>query len=99
MAVAGGAAGAGAAGAAAAMANAVKASGVLVRLEAAEMQKVLARMSEPAVVVVSRTGVFTKRNQYLTSWRGLAFYCKTEEQLPLPSCAEVVSAKSIWVPS
>jgi len=98
MAAAGGAA-AGAAGAAAAIANAIKASGVLIRLEPGEMQKIFASMSDPAVVVVGRTGVFTKKNQYLTSWRGLAFYCKTEEQLPLPSCAEVVSAKNIWVPS
>jgi len=99
MAAAGGAAAAGAAGAAAAMANAVKASGVLIRLEPEEMQKVFARMSDPAVVVVGRTGVFTKKNQYLTSWRGLAFYCKTEQQLPLPPCAEVIAAKSVWVPS
>jgi len=99
MAAAGGAAAAGAAGAAAAIANAVKASGVLIRLEPEEMRKVFGRMSNPAVVVVGRTGVFTKKNQYLTSWRGLAFYCKTEDQLPLPSCAEVISAKSIWVPS
>jgi ketopantoate hydroxymethyltransferase len=98
MAAAGGAA-AGAGAAAAAIANAVKASGVLVRLEAGEMQKVLARMDRPAVVVVSHTGVFTKKNQYLTSWRGLAFYCKTTQELPLPSCAEVVAAKTIWMPS
>ena len=98
MAAAGGAA-AGAGAAAAAIANAVKASGVLIRLEAAEMQKVLARMNEPSVVVVSQTGVFTKKNQYLTSWRGLAFYCKTDGELPLPSCVEVVAAKSIWMPS
>ena len=99
MAAAGGAAAAGASGAAAAIANAIKASGVLVRLEPSEMRKVFGRMSDPAVVVVGQTGVFTKKNQYLTSWRGLAFYCKTEEQLPLPSCAEVISAKSVWVPS
>lgn len=84
---------------AAAIANAVKASGTLVRLEPAELQKILERQEAPLVVVASRRGLLGGKNRYLTSYRGFGFYAESKEPLHLPSGAEVVAAKQIWMPS
>jgi hypothetical protein len=88
---------AGAAGAAAAAANAIKASGVLVRVEPEEFVKILARAKDP-LVVVAEGGFFSPKYQYLTSYKGLAFYCKAGEPLPLPAGVELVRANSMWSP-
>jgi hypothetical protein len=90
---------AGAAGAAAAaIAQATKASGVLVRLDPAEFMRVVGRVPDP-LVVVATGGLFTKNYQYLVSYKGLAFYTKSAEPLPLPATAEVIAAKGIWMPN
>jgi len=83
--------------AAAAIAQAIKASGVLVHMEPEEFQRILYQIPEPLVVVASG-GAFKKHNKYLTSYRGLAFFTKSPGQLHLPGSAEVVAAKSIWIP-
>lgn len=87
----------GAAAAHAAIANAIKASGVVVRLEPAEWMAVLRRIDAP-LVVVGQGGVFKKHWQYLTSYRGLAFFTKSMDQLLLPGRAEVVAARKISIP-
>jgi hypothetical protein len=81
----------------AAIANAIKASGVVVRLEPAEWLTILKRTESP-LVVVGMGGVFKKHYQYLTSYRGLAFYTKSPHALGLPGRAEVISAKSMSIP-
>lgn len=92
-----GAAAGGAAAAAAAVANAIKASGAIVKLEPTEFAKILARQDAP-VIATGMTGVFTKKHQYLTNYKGLFFYCVSPDPLPLPGGAEVVVAKNIWIP-
>ena len=89
--------GAAAAAVAAAIAQAIKASGVLVRLDPAEFMKIAGRVPDP-LVVVAMGGLFTTNYQYLMGYKGLAFYTKSDEQLPLPASAEVIAAKSIWMP-
>jgi hypothetical protein len=91
------AAAAGAAGAAAALANAVKASGVIVRVTPEDFAAILRRAENP-LVVHATGGVFTTNYQYLTSYKGLAFYTKSNAPLALPFGAELMTAKSIWVP-
>jgi hypothetical protein len=88
---------AGAAAAHAALVNAVKASGVVVRLEIAEWLKILERTERP-LVVIGTGGVFKKHNQYLTSYRGLAFFATSKETVLLPPRCEIVQAKSISIP-
>ncbi len=89
---------AGGAEAAAAVAQAIKASGAIVRLEPAEFQKLLHRHDAP--LIVEALGGFRKRTrQYLTSYKGLVFYTKTKDRIVLPSRAEVVLAKKIWIPA
>jgi hypothetical protein len=93
---AGGAA-AGGAAAAAAIAQAIKASGVLIRVEPAEFLRILYRQKEP-LVVHAAGGFFRTSYQYLTSYKGLAFYSKSKEPLDLPSGCELVTAGGIWIP-
>jgi hypothetical protein len=87
----------GAAAHAAAIANAIKASGVVVRVDAGDFLAVLKRIDEP-LVVVSYGGVFKKAYKYLTSYKGLAFFTKSPSSLVLPPRVEVIPAKSISIP-
>jgi ABC-type branched-subunit amino acid transport system substrate-binding protein len=88
---------AGAAAAAAAVAQAIKASGVVVRVEPEEFLKIVRRTENP-LVVVAPGGFFSRGYQYLASYKGLAFFTKSPDPLPLPPGAEIVEAGSIWIP-
>jgi hypothetical protein len=90
--------GAGAAAAAAAVANAVKASGAIVQVEPEDLLKILSRTDHP-LVVTAEGGFFKTKYQYLTSYKGLDFYCQSEEQLVLPAGVELIPAGKIWIPS
>lgn len=89
---------AGAAAAAAAIAQAIKASGTIVRVEPQDFERLVRRMPG-ALVVHAITGLFSKTNQYLTSYKGLAFYTKSREPISLSSDCEVIEAKGFWMPS
>jgi hypothetical protein len=91
------ASGAAGAAAAAAIAQATKASGVIVRLEPNEFIQILMRQDAP-LVVAAQGGFFGTNYQYLTSYKGLAFFTKSATPLPLPKAAEVVVADKIWIP-
>jgi hypothetical protein len=82
--------GAAAAGAAAAaIAQAVKASGTIVRVEPGEFERILAR--QPGLLVVTaQGGFFSTKYQYLTSYKGLAFFSESATPLNLPGGAELV---------
>jgi hypothetical protein len=82
---------------AAAIAQAIKASGVIVRLEPNEFLKILGRQDEP-LVVQAQGGLFRSSWRYLTSYKGLAFFTRSAEQLLLPGRTLIVSARSIWIP-
>jgi hypothetical protein len=97
MGYAGGAAGGAAAAAAAAIANAIKSSGAIVSLEPEEFQKILSRSDDP-VIVHTRAGWPKKTDRYLTSYKGLFFYTKSDRPLMLPSDAEMIESKKIWIP-
>ena len=90
-------AGAGGAAAVAAIIQAIRASGVVVRVEAGEFGTVLS-MAEAPLVVAAPTGWRGRKFAYLTSYKGLAFYCISGSALPLPEHVELVAAKRIWVP-
>jgi hypothetical protein len=93
----GGAAAGAAAAAAAATAQAIRASGVVVQLETADFMGILERQNSP-LVVHAIGGFLTTTYQYLTSYKGLAFYCKSSTPLQLPKDVELVQAGSIWIP-
>lgn len=83
--------------AAIAVANATKATGTIIHIEPDAWLALVDNMSEPLVVMGSG-GVLTKHYQYLVSYKGLAFFTKSVEKLPLPPQAELVTAKKIWIP-
>jgi hypothetical protein len=83
--------------AAAAIVQAIKASGVIVRVEPGEFSKLLNRASDP-LIVLAQGGLFKKNYQYLTSYKGIAFFTKSETPMQLPAGAELVTAGRIWVP-
>ena len=91
-----GAAGA-AAAAAAAVAQAIKASGTIVKVEPKEFERILARQSG-LLVVTAQGGLFSTKHQYLTSYKGLAFFSESSIPLDMPSGHEVVVAEKIWIP-
>ena len=87
---------AGGAAAAAAIA-AIRASGVIVRVEPDDFVGLLQR--QPGALVVHATGgLFSTDYRYLTSYKGLAFWTKANYELGLPPKCEVVTAGSISIP-
>jgi hypothetical protein len=85
------------ASAAAAIAQAVKASGVIVRVEPESFSTIISK-SESPLIVMAEGGVFSKNYQYLTSYKGLAFYTKTSQQIEFPNRTELIYAQKIWIP-
>ena len=93
-----GAAAAGAAtAAAAAIAQAIKASGAIVKVAPQEFLKIVSRQEE-ALVVTAETGLFGTSHQYLSSYKGLAFFTKSPDPLNLPGDVELVVSQKIWIP-
>ena len=88
----------GASAAAAVIANAIKASGTIVRVEPDTFVGLLRRVEKP-LIIYYQGGLFKKNHQYLTSYKGFAFYTKTSSQLDLPRSVEVIIAEGIWIPS
>lgn len=85
--------------AAAAIAQAVKASGAIVRMDPNDFVQIVNRAEAP-VVVMATSKIFGRTSyKYLTSYKGLAFYTKSPNQLPLGVRAELVYAKAIWIPA
>ena len=87
----------GAAIAAAIIANAIKACGTLVRIEPAEFERIVNRVETP-LVIYAEGGLFSTTHQYLTSYKGFAFFSKSKNQIDLPKRAEVIIADKIWIP-
>jgi hypothetical protein len=85
-------------GAAAAIANAIKASGSIIRVEPQTFAEILRKVERP-LVVYAQGGIFSGKHQYLTSYKGLTFFAKSNEQIELPRGVEIVVAKKIWLPS
>ena len=57
------------------------------------------RQQAPLVVYAAVSRWFSgPSHQYLTSYKGLAFYAESPTPLTLPSGCEIVEAASIWVP-
>lgn len=88
---------AGGAAAAAAIAQATKASGVIVRVEPVDFLHIVNQNDEP-LVVHATGGFFSIKHLYLTNYRGLAFFAKSDRPLSLPALCQVVEAQKIWIP-
>jgi hypothetical protein len=84
---------------AAAIARAIRASGAIVQVEPEDFLLIVER--QQGALVVHATGGFFgiyTNYQYLSSYKGLAFFTKSSAPLRLPSGCEVVLAEKIWIP-
>jgi len=88
---------AGAAAVAAAIAQAIRASGVLVRVSPEDFQQVLRKADQP-LVIYAKGGLFSSNHQYLTSYKGFAFFTKSATEIILAPGTETIVAKKIWIP-
>jgi hypothetical protein len=79
------------------IANAIKACGTLVRVEPHEFIKIIEKEEQPLIVRTS-AGLFSQSIKYLTSYKGLAFHCKSKIELNLPAKAELINAKRFSIP-
>jgi hypothetical protein len=79
------------------VANAIKACGTIVRLESDEFLRILSFQEDP-LIVHSVGGFFRTSYKYLTSYRGLAFYCKSSVPLRLPEEADIIHARKMSIP-
>jgi hypothetical protein len=89
----------GAAGAAAiaAVIKAIKASGVVVRIDREAFISLVNR-NRDGLVVHSLGGIISTKHVYLMSYKGLAFYTRSREPISLPTTYEIVEARSVWMP-
>ncbi len=85
------------AAAAAAVANAIKASGAIVQVTPEDFIELLYRAEAP-LVVCAPPSTFSRTDKYLFNYKGLFFYTKSKTPLQLPDDAEIVKAKTIWIP-
>lgn len=81
----------------AARVNAMRAIGTVVKLDASNFQKMLRRTKRP-LVIHAEGGVFSTKYLYLTSYRGMTFFTKSNAPLALPPDAELIIAEEISVP-
>jgi 3-deoxy-D-arabino-heptulosonate 7-phosphate (DAHP) synthase len=85
------------AAAVAAMIQATKASGVIVKVDPEGFMTIVRRQDKP-LIVHARGGLLKPNYQYLTSYKGLAFFTKSSVELDMPYGVEFITAKTIWVP-
>jgi len=78
--------------------NASKAYGTIVMLSPTDFLQIVTRQQSPLVVVAKKSDLFSTHYRYLTSYRGLAFYCRSRSELSLPSDSEVIWAAKINIP-
>jgi hypothetical protein len=85
-----------AAAAASSRMNAIKAFGVIVRVRADTFNAILQKQDAPLVVISDC--LFGSSKKYLTSYKGLTFFCKTNQTIQFPSNSEKITSDSISVP-
>ena len=83
---------------AAAVAQAIRASGAIVQVAPRDFLTLLGKSERP-LVVVAPGRFFGPKYQYLTSYKGLAFYARSDEAIRLPQSVELIEAHSMWIPS
>jgi hypothetical protein len=76
----------------------IKMTGVFIRLSPEDFQNMLNR-NEGLAVVTTSTSFFGITYTYVTSYKGLVFYCKAKSQLSISSRHETIVAQTISLPA
>ncbi len=77
--------------------QATKMNGVFVKFQPEDFQNLLNR-NEGLAVVTTSTSFFGTTFTYVTSYKGLVFYCKSKHQLSIASRHETIQAQSVSLP-
>jgi hypothetical protein len=85
------------AAASAAIATAVKACGTIVRVEPDEFLRILSFQQNP-LIVRAKGGFLSNSYRYLTSYKGLAFFCRSRTELNLPGESQRIDANKMSIP-
>ncbi len=67
------------------------------RVQPEDFQKILTRQEEP-LIVRAEGGFCGFAYKYLTSYRGLAFFCKSREELRLLARSQLILAEKMSMP-
>lgn len=78
--------------------SALKMNGVFVKIEGHDFLRLI-NEQENLLIVYSKSGIFNNLYLYLTSYKGFIFYCKSKEQLPLPSKHEKIYSANVTLPN
>ena len=82
---------------AAAVMQAVRAMGVIVKVQPEDFVRIVDRVAEPLVVRAPH-GYFSKKKDYVVSYKGFAFCTTTKDDLRLPGKVELIEAGSMYLP-
>ena len=77
-------------------ARAMRAFGMLVRVNPEDFMTILSKNEKPLVVFTEKKFIVSSYH-YLTSYKGFIFYTKTKSPMQLTSNVELIQAKSMWV--
>ena len=77
--------------------QALRASGAIVRVTPEVFVDIVNRHESP-LVVKSEPSFFANATQYMTSYKGFCFHCKSTQLLTISSRAELIAVKKIWIP-
>jgi len=77
--------------------QAMKINGAFVRIESTDFLNIL-KNNEELLVIESKTGIFLNTFLYLTSCKGFIWYCKSKEQLSIPTSHEIIFAQHVSLP-
>ncbi|MBI3820587.1 MAG: hypothetical protein HY286_17995 [Planctomycetes bacterium] len=82
----------------AAVLKAYRSMGIFVKIDSRDFLQLLERAEAP-VVVHSRFGFFTKKDRYIQSYKGFAFYTDVDQTLDLPKSCELVESQGSMLPT
>ena len=77
--------------------QAINALGVVISVEPRDFSAIVQKQDKP-LVVHAKAGFLGGKNHYLTSYKGLAFFCRSREKLSISNDVELIEAGRIWVP-
>lgn len=71
---------------------------MIVQLGPQEFVDLLRKIERP-LIIYKQPGLLAPNHQYLTSYKGLAFFTKSRVEIDFPRGTEIIIADKIWMPS
>ena len=71
--------------------------GIVISVETDEFMRLM-KQAGNALIIHQQPSWWQTYNRYLMSYRGMAFYTRSKEELSISKYAEVIAAKNFYVP-